>query len=86
MPRAKFRPFSVAQEYGNLTKEDNLNVSVNVYEDGNVVELVSICSSHGTHVASIASANFPDAPEKNGLAPGIMASFFLFFPLNKVKF
>lgn len=66
----KLRPFSVAQEFASLTKDDNLNVSVNVYDDGNVVELVSICSSHGTHVASIAAANFPDAPEKNGVAPG----------------
>ena len=66
----KLRPFSVAQEYASLTKIDNLNVSVNVLDEGNVVEIVSICSSHGTHVASIASAHFPDAPEKNGLAPG----------------
>ena len=40
------------------------------------MQIVSVCSSHGTHVASIASACFTGddveepAPEKNGLAPG----------------
>ena len=59
-----------AQDYASLTKIDNLNVSVNIWDDGDVVEIVSICSSHGTHVASISAAHFPDEPEKNGLAPG----------------
>ena len=66
----KLRPFSYAQDYASLTKIDNLNVSVNIWDDGDVVEIVSICSSHGTHVASISAAHFPDEPEKNGLAPG----------------
>ncbi|XP_050313767.1 tripeptidyl-peptidase 2 isoform X2 [Anthonomus grandis grandis] len=62
--------YSVTHEYLPLTKIDNLNFSFNVHDDGNVLELVGVCSSHGTHVASIASSYFPDLPEQNGLAPG----------------
>ena len=64
------RPFCIAQEYGTLTKEDSLNVSVNIHNNGDIVEIVGLCSSHGTHVAYISAANFPETPEKNGLAPG----------------
>ena len=38
--------------------------------DGNLLEVVSMPSSHGTHVASIAATNVPDDPDKNGVAPG----------------
>ncbi|KAH1023665.1 hypothetical protein HUJ04_012827 [Dendroctonus ponderosae] len=62
--------YSVTHEYLPLTKLDSLNFSFNVHDNGNVLELVGVCSSHGTHVASIASAYFANAPEQNGIAPG----------------
>ena len=66
----RLRPFRETGDLDVLTPEDRLNVSVNVYDDGKLVQIVSMCSSHGTHVASIAAANFPEEPDKNGLAPG----------------
>ncbi|GLH08749.1 Tripeptidyl-peptidase 2 [Gryllus bimaculatus] len=62
--------YSKTQDFTVLTKSDQLSYSINVYNDGNTLEIVSMCSSHGTHVASIAAAYFPDCPEKNGAAPG----------------
>ena len=58
------------REWGTLSVGDQISVSVNIWEDGNLLEVVSMPSSHGTHVASIAAANFPDNPDKNGVAPG----------------
>jgi tripeptidyl-peptidase-2 len=62
--------FRETREWGKLTEMDQVNVSVNIYSEGSLLEIVSMPSSHGTHVASIAAACFPDMPEKNGLAPG----------------
>ncbi|XP_076661783.1 tripeptidyl-peptidase 2-like [Halictus rubicundus] len=62
--------YTLTREFAPLIPEDQLNISINVHDDGNTLEIVSLCSSHGTHVASIAAAYFPDNPDLNGVAPG----------------
>lgn len=66
LPEFRLCPYA----YASLLDEYPINYSYNVYDEGNVLEFVSCSSSHGTHVAAIAAANFPDDPSKNGIAPG----------------
>lgn len=47
--------FKNNQEFAPLTKADQMNISVNVWDAGNKLEIVGMCGSHGTHVSSIAA-------------------------------
>lgn len=62
--------YAVHGNYSQFGGGIMMNFGVNVYNDGNLVSIVVDGGSHGTHVAGILAAHFPDAPHLNGLAPG----------------
>lgn len=35
--------YSVTREFASLTPEDQLNISINVHDEGNTLEIVSLC-------------------------------------------
>jgi subtilisin family serine protease len=59
-----------AGEYACFGGESALNYSVKIYNGGRLLSLVTTAGAHGTHVAGIVGACFPQAPEMNGVAPG----------------
>ena len=66
-------------EWCKLSEETQLNYSFKLYSLDEAC-VVCVNGSHGTHVAGIAAAYHPDAPEKNGTAPGAQVSpFFSIF-------
>ncbi|KAF9193326.1 tripeptidyl-peptidase II Tpp2 [Haplosporangium sp. Z 767] len=62
--------FKTEHQYATFSNQDKCNYSVNIYDNGNMLSIVVIAGSHGTHVAAITAANHPDEPALNGVAPG----------------
>ncbi|ORX59943.1 hypothetical protein BCR36DRAFT_316119 [Piromyces finnis] len=62
--------YNVKYQYLKFGNDDQLNFSINIYDEGETLSIVTVAGSHGTHVAAIASAYYPDKPEQNGVAPG----------------
>jgi len=70
---ANFTPltnYRVERKYGVFSKLDACTVSVNIYNDGSILSIVTDCSPHGTHVAGITAAYHPEEHLLNGIAPG----------------
>ncbi|CRK95491.1 CLUMA_CG008960, isoform A [Clunio marinus] len=62
------REYSTTYDMAKI--DDYLTVSMNVHDEGKTLEIVGMCTSHGTHVASIASGYDSQNEELNGVAPG----------------
>ncbi len=63
--------FHIDRKYGTFSPESQLNFSVNVYDEGRLLSIVTLTGDHGTHVAGIVGACYPNEPERNGIAPGV---------------
>jgi tripeptidyl-peptidase-2 len=66
-PLTNYRDEHVFSCFG---EDSMMNYSVNIYDDGSILSIVTNAGSHGTHVAAIAAAYHPEQPEINGVAPG----------------
>ncbi|XP_047082269.1 tripeptidyl-peptidase 2-like isoform X1 [Lolium rigidum] len=62
--------YRIERKFGIFSKLDACSFVANVYDDGNLVSIVTDCSPHATHVAGIAAAFHPEEPLLNGVAPG----------------
>ncbi|SAM68263.1 related to Tripeptidyl-peptidase II [Ustilago bromivora] len=62
--------FRIERQWQSFGQQDLLTYTVNIEDNGNVLSLVTLAGSHGTHVAGIVGARHDDQPELNGVAPG----------------
>ncbi|MDG1892395.1 MAG: S8 family serine peptidase [Verrucomicrobiota bacterium] len=62
--------YSIHHKHAHFGPWTLVNFTVNIRRDGNLLSIVIPSSAHGTHVAGIIGAYYPDAPERNGISPG----------------
>ncbi len=62
--------FRIDHQWQSFGQQDLLTYTVNIEDNGNLLSLVTLAGSHGTHVAGIVGARHDEQPELNGIAPG----------------
>ncbi|GIL86265.1 hypothetical protein Vretifemale_14673 [Volvox reticuliferus] len=70
---ADFKPltnYALERQYGTFSELDSCNFVLNILDEGRTLSIVVDCGAHGTHVAGITAAHFPEDPGSNGIAPG----------------
>ncbi len=62
--------YRAERQYASFGEAEQLNFAVNIEDDGELLSIVVVSGDHGTHVAGIVAAHFPDQSDWNGIAPG----------------
>lgn len=62
--------YCLEHEFHCFSEDTMLTYSVNIYDDAKTLSIVTVAGSHGTHVAAIAAAYYPENADLNGVAPG----------------
>ncbi|PIA13222.1 subtilisin-like protein, partial [Coemansia reversa NRRL 1564] len=62
--------YKSTSDVGLLSRRHLLYYTLNFYDDGRTLSIVTSVGEHGSHVAGIIAANHPEEPENNGVAPG----------------
>ncbi|XP_037496420.1 tripeptidyl-peptidase 2 isoform X2 [Jatropha curcas] len=62
--------YRAERKFGIFSNLDACSFVLNIYDEGNVLSIVTDSSPHGTHVAAIATAFHPKETLLNGVAPG----------------
>ena len=62
--------FKVERQHATFNSVANVSFVINIYDEGNIVSIVTTAGAHGTNVARILAGHYPDEPSRNGMAPG----------------
>ncbi|KAG6541056.1 hypothetical protein Mapa_017543 [Marchantia paleacea] len=62
--------YRLERRYGIFSRMDACSFVTNIYDEGNILSIVTDSSPHGTHVAGITAAYHSKEPLLNGVAPG----------------
>ncbi|CAH8622772.1 unnamed protein product [Heterobilharzia americana] len=70
------RDYTVNREYASFGEQTQLYYTVKVFDNGKLLQIVTNNSSHGTHVAAIAAAYFPnDVTSSSANASGTKSNY-----------
>ncbi|CAH8615171.1 unnamed protein product [Schistosoma margrebowiei] len=64
------RDYAVNHEYASFGEQTQLYYTVKIFDNGKLLQIVTNNSSHGTHVAAIASAYFPNHSKDSSTSSG----------------